>query len=167
MFCFRFRVVLLIHFLKKLHMALICEQSVIYDTNKAIINILLNIAGSSKRLSYMCFLMCSHLSKILFAVYRQKANCSCKSLFEVQASLMVFHDSMTCLGVKPLPEFILGCQFSFCCITLFSALWLKWCILFFWQYFQWRENHIRDGHVAWGQLKFGSTPPLISDRSHQ
>lgn len=27
-------------------MALICEQSVIYNTNKAIINILLNIAGS-------------------------------------------------------------------------------------------------------------------------
>lgn len=93
MFCFRFRAVLLFHILKKVHMALICEQSLIYNTNKAIINILLNIAGSSKRLSYMCFFMCSHLSKIFFAVYRQKANRSCKPLFEVQTGLMVFHDS--------------------------------------------------------------------------
>lgn len=50
----------------------------------------------------MCFLMCSHLSKILFAVYRQKADCSnitsmlnavANHFLRYKTSLMVFHDS--------------------------------------------------------------------------
>lgn len=82
-------------------MALICEKFLIYDTNKAI-NILLNITGFLAKGLVMCFLMCSHFSKILFAVYRQKADCSTSMLnafayhfLRYKSSLMVVHDCDT------------------------------------------------------------------------
>lgn len=83
----------------------------------------------------MCFLMCSHFSKILFAVYRQKADCSNVTsmlnavayhfLMRYKTGLVVFHNFLIHLTVKLLSESIsetnpgvvtLAHNFPFLCI---------------------------------------------------
>lgn len=76
-------------------MALICE--IIYNTNKA------NFREHSRFLAKGCYVLFNvllFLAKILFAVFRQKADCyiyvqcSCIPLC-LRSSLMVFHDCDT------------------------------------------------------------------------
>lgn len=85
----------------------------------------------------MCFLMCSRFSKILFCCCLQTKRQTVVTLHPRQIAIAYhmlrykhqfngpLHDPVIHLTVKLLPESILEIHLSLCCITLFSALWLK------------------------------------------